>query len=489
MEKLVRKTKSEFKAKDNEIAKLTETSSTLEKQVMVLKEDIQRHTGEVTVANKSLSAMQAVSQASTDKISKVENELVAKVAELTNTKNALEQAWTEAKSVKRILNEHKATIDDLQRQLGEGHTALQETDSSVRDMESRESMLRATTSQLQDTLQRQMNESTAREERLREEVGEMRKRWQEAIVSREALSTDMNATTQPLMKQIGHLQETLRAKSESWSTVESTLSERALRAESAYEVAEQKKILAEEQATLLKHQLAKIQLLYDDCSEKLRQAIDVQNTLRASEGGLKTALEEVQTKVNAYDIERSNLQNSTRELEIRYEKELFEEKALYEQAVREHRGAQNALQDTCGDLRAQLDVMRSDRKRLTHPLGVLSGMNTPITATRAERGGDREGGRRARNGGSMSVESKNYEESIAMQLDFGKSNRKGERGGNSSPDHDLADISLLDSDGPDDGHNKSNEGDMVYGVNRNRKSFVQEVGTGVSCYLPLSLLL
>ena len=186
--------------------------------------------------------MQAVSQASTDKITKVENELISKVAELTNTKNALEQAWSEAKVAKRVLGEHKATIDDLKRQLGEGNQQLQEGESSVRDMETRENMMRATNSQLQESMQRQMSESAAREERLRDEVSEMRKRWQEAISSREQLSSEMNASTQPLMRQISSLQETLRLKSESWQSIESTLSERALRAESGYEVAEQKKV-------------------------------------------------------------------------------------------------------------------------------------------------------------------------------------------------------------------------------------------------------
>ena len=82
-----------------------------------------------------------------------------------------------------------------------------ETESSRRDIEQREAVLRATSKQLQDSLQRQMGEASVREERLREEVGEMRKRWQEAITSRETLASELGSATAPLLRQISSMQE------------------------------------------------------------------------------------------------------------------------------------------------------------------------------------------------------------------------------------------------------------------------------------------
>ena len=123
-------------------------------------------------------------------------------------------------------------------------------------------MLRATNSQLQDSLQRHMSESSAREERLREELGETRKRWQDAVTSREALSAEMTTSAAPLLQQISSLQDLLRSKSEGWNTVESSLSERAIKAEGACEVSGHKREIAEERASSLQLQLDNLAIKY-----------------------------------------------------------------------------------------------------------------------------------------------------------------------------------------------------------------------------------
>jgi TATA element modulatory factor len=100
-----------------------------------------------------------------------------------------------------------------------GANRATETESFRRDLEQREAILRATNKQLQDSLQRQMNESNMREERMREELTETRRRWQEAITSREALASEVGGATTPLLRQITALQETLRVKTDNWQKV------------------------------------------------------------------------------------------------------------------------------------------------------------------------------------------------------------------------------------------------------------------------------
>jgi hypothetical protein len=60
-------------------------------------------------------------------------------------------------------------------------------------------VLRATSKQLQESLQRQMQEAAIREERLREEISEMRQRWQEAVSSRESLTAELGNASTPLV--------------------------------------------------------------------------------------------------------------------------------------------------------------------------------------------------------------------------------------------------------------------------------------------------
>ena len=67
----------------------------------------------------------------------------------------------------------------------------QQKEVGLRDVEQREAVLRATNKQLQDSLQRHMNESASREERLRDEINEMRKKWQDALTSKENLASEL----------------------------------------------------------------------------------------------------------------------------------------------------------------------------------------------------------------------------------------------------------------------------------------------------------
>ena len=240
---------------------------------------------------------------------------------------ALESAWEEVKEGKREMAVLRAELEEVQRQLGEGTNRLKETDDIKRDVESREAMLRASNAQLQESMQRQMNESSLREERLREEAGEMRKRWQEAITSREALASEMASSTQPLLGQISKLQETLRLKSESWQSVESSLSERALRAESALEVAEQKKAIAEDQLAASTAQLESAQRQLLDSQEKVNAMSRQVDQLKHVENVYTEKLEAVEGKLGLEQAHSHSLQASVRDLEARYELQLQEAKA------------------------------------------------------------------------------------------------------------------------------------------------------------------
>ena len=318
MEKIVRTTKADVKKRDTEIAKLKESKEQLVKAIEEMQDLVRKNELEASNAIKSLSAMQAVSQASTDKLSRLEGDIVSKSEELGSQRRAMEAAWADSNETKRLVAELRADRDDLRRQIGLGTSKVMETESSRRDIEQREAVLRATNKQLQDSLQRQMQESGLREERLRDEVGEMRKRWQDAVTSRETLSSELGSATAPLMRQIASMQDTVRTKSEVWQVIEASLSERALRAESVAEIADQKKIAAEE---LVMEQKMKISIL----STKLEDSI---LACQAAESALEKAVQlEASACARSTELESllaleqgrmQSLQSSLRELELRH---------------------------------------------------------------------------------------------------------------------------------------------------------------------------
>jgi chromosome segregation ATPase len=163
-----------------------------------------------------------------------------------------------------------------------------------------------------------MQEASTREERLREEVNEARKRWQEAISSRENLASELGSATAPLLRQIASLQEAIRTKSEAWQTVESSLSERALRAESIAEVAEHRKVLFEEQLNELKQQLASLQGRYHEAQETVQANEGAADRLRKLEITSSEKIMELESKLALEIGQRQSLQSSLRELELRH---------------------------------------------------------------------------------------------------------------------------------------------------------------------------
>ena len=79
---------------------------------------IRKNESDVKDTSKSLSAMQAVSQASTDKLHKLEAEISTKNEELASQRKALEVAWQESSELKRELHRQKAENEALQKELG-----------------------------------------------------------------------------------------------------------------------------------------------------------------------------------------------------------------------------------------------------------------------------------------------------------------------------------------------------------------------------------
>ena len=357
MEREVRKTKATVKEKETEIAKLKDSREQLMKAIEEMQELVRKNESEASNATKSLNAMQAVSHASTDKLAKLEGELAAKLGEIASQRTALETAWSDNGELKRALAELKADRDDLRKQLGEGNSKVIETESSRRDVEQREAVLRATNKQLQDSLQRQMQEANTREERLQNETTEMRKRWHEAITSRDNLAAELGSATTPLLRQISTLQESLRAKGENWQSIEISLSERALRAESSAEIAEHKKLLAEDQVAGLKHQISTLQLKLTDAEAIIQANEGLPERLKKIELMAAEKANEFESKLSLELAQKQSIQATLREMELRYKYDQQENKDNFDRTQKQHELRVSQLNSEIENLREKLTVV------------------------------------------------------------------------------------------------------------------------------------
>lgn len=313
MEKMVRKSKNELREKEAEVAKLKEGREHLVKTIEEMQEIIRRHDSDSTTTSKSITAMQAVSQASMERLAKLEAELSGKTEEVLNQKRALDTAWAEIAELKRAAAEVRAERDDVMKNKGQTESKIAEREALVRDLEQREAVLRATNKQLQDSLQRQMSDSSTREERLREEILDARKRWQDAISNRESLAAEVSQSTAPLLRQISNLQESIKTKTEAWQGIENSLLERALRAESLAESCSYKMKLIEEKYSAAAKLSEELSSRLHERDSKLQDLELASERWVRQEREFVDRLADLETRLATESTQRLNAQSAMRE--------------------------------------------------------------------------------------------------------------------------------------------------------------------------------
>ena len=294
MEKNYRKMTKTLKEKEAEIFKLIEGRDAAAKTIEGLQVEIKRMGTESSNTAKSLSALQAVSNSSSDRLRRVESDLCSRNDEVAAQKQALELSWAEIVALKRQLADAVAEKESILKQKIDDENRIVGIGDLRKQFEEREAVLRVTSQQLQESLQLQMQESNAREERLRAEAKDMRRRWQEAVTSREALAAESSEAATPLLRQISSLRESLRTKTEQWRSRESALNERVLRAESSFEKMEQRRQSLEEQVESYKETIA---------------------SMRAIQSGLQVSLTAAEEEVAAGFRTISDLRDKIKEME------------------------------------------------------------------------------------------------------------------------------------------------------------------------------
>lgn len=352
---MVRKSKTELREKEAEIAKLKDGREQLVKTIEEMQEIIRRHDSDSTNTSKSISAMQAVSQASMDRLAKLEAELMTKSEEILNQKRALDAAWNESAELKRANAELRAERDDIKKNKDTRDEKIGEQESVMRDLEQREAVLRATNKQLQDSLQRQMADSSTREDRLREEIADARKRWHDAISNRESLAAEVGQSTAPLLRQISALHESLKSKSEAWQSVESALLERALRAESMCESATFKMKTLEEKYLIASKSAEELTIIVHDKDAKLQELQMTSDRWTRQEKEFSERVIDLESRLSAESTQRLNAQSAMREMESRMKSELRESKDAVEAVNKQNQLKISVLNTELDFLKEQLD--------------------------------------------------------------------------------------------------------------------------------------
>lgn len=153
---------------------------------------------------------------------------------------------------------------------------------------------------------------------------ELRRRWQEAVLSREALASELAAASGPLLRQIASLQEQLRQKTEQWTQVETALIDRAMKSETLAEQSENRRTLQEEQLMSLRHTLTQTQTRLAETQQQLHEAQDATQKLQRIELRHSEDRAEWQSRLQHETAALQALHTSVREMELRHRLALAE---------------------------------------------------------------------------------------------------------------------------------------------------------------------
>jgi len=194
-----------------------------------------------------------------------------------------------------------------------------ETESSRRDIEQREAILRATSKQYQENLLQQMQEKAMIEEKLKNEIQEVRIRWQEAIEAREHLATEITQVSQPLIKEIQSLQEQLRNKVHFYQENERQLMEKLCKFETMQEQFEHRKTLYEENYAELKSQYMETKKILHQTEQDLYLLHQEKDKLLAKYEAILGEKRELEmSKAQEYNDQIQRHQQIMQELECRH---------------------------------------------------------------------------------------------------------------------------------------------------------------------------
>jgi len=203
MEKLVREARGEMREiqsdlmnekSEKEIAQ--ETASELESQVKELKKDLASAREKGGLAEK------------------LDSDLLAAREEREKNASAVLELQAELKEVKSSTLEtqqemEQAFKDKVSQMEHQNASTSRENDAILKDLEVK--------------LRTSEREANMREDSLRHELAELRKRWQESVRRCDALSIDLQQSSAPLMRQLESTEKQSRARAAAWAELETRI--------------------------------------------------------------------------------------------------------------------------------------------------------------------------------------------------------------------------------------------------------------------------
>ncbi|KAL7561059.1 hypothetical protein ACA910_011894 [Epithemia clementina (nom. ined.)] len=220
------------------IAALRAEGEKLARKQLEMEKAVRTAKGEARELREHLEAEEQAKNNALEKIAKLEADLKSTKADLASARRGESQASklemelqstreeSERKAatilaLEQQVKELKAASKDLMKQLEEARkgAALDSEREQKKLKKEHISMLEDLETKLRTT----EKEAAVREDALRHEVAELRKRWQDAVRRADSLSMDVQSSTAPLLRQLESMERQNRTRAAGWATLEAKL--------------------------------------------------------------------------------------------------------------------------------------------------------------------------------------------------------------------------------------------------------------------------
>ena len=319
MEKAVRAAKGEARELMIQLEREKDANEKAQEKIGKLEADLKETKVDLTAARKGETLA-----------SKLETNLVILKEELERKTSANLDLNQQVKELKSAVKELKGEVEIAAR-----GALLDSKRESSKIKKEHGDML----SEMELKLRSSEREASVREDALRQEVAELRKRWQDAVRRADALSMDVQNSTAPLLRQLESMERQNRSRVTAWAELETKL-----RTDLEENVIEVEKVTKERNELRVNHN--RLQRMTKERDEELLKA--------------KSLAEESTAKVEKLEAELTELETVSKKREEEY----VEVQRLANEGVSRVRSdMMKTVVDSDERYRTQIDSVESDLKQ------------------------------------------------------------------------------------------------------------------------------
>jgi len=373
------------------VAALREEGEKLARKQAEMEKAVRSAKGEARKLRENLEEENFAKEAALSQVAKLEADLKTtqeNLAAARKGENLAGKLETELQQAKEEMERKSSTILSLEQQVKELKTKIKELSDELeaskkgafietqREQQKLRKEHNETISDLENKLRVTERDAALREDTLRHEVDELRKRWQDAVRRADALAMDIQSSTAPLLRQLESAERQSRARAAAAAEIETKL-----RAELEEYVVSNEKLSKER--TELKTKFSRLERSAKESEDQLKAAKSSLEEKTAKVNHLEEKLRDLETERAKKKEEYAEVERLANEGVARVRSEMtqtvVESEERYRSQIESLQGELRKEQDKRRQLERQVQQLMDNAGTMMVPPGLQGGGPSVMT--------------------------------------------------------------------------------------------------------------